>query len=311
MFGESFLKYARSVEWQEPTSETASSEVGLVDVRAANRLVDTGKVKLVTLPFHRLDGVSRSSRDGFSRRRYGWADPSRPGIVMPNKDGSYRLLDGRHRVLKMKDAGRDSADFFVVSRAQAGTMLASPMSKTAASMVGYTYVPEAAWPLIKKHGLHGATAMLKRPDLLATARPDESERQEWTNRVKAGAHEPHNQGPHVFFSMPDQSKIGPNHHINRLGLKPVAVDLGRLLRDQKKTRLFGVELTPYHLSKKPTDRERFLRHSEIRRLTGTSSADLWKHNHDPKNKYYAADVPHAAVVTPTGVVPAKYLKRVQ
>jgi len=184
------------------------------------------------------------------------------------------------------------------------------MTKVAGSMTGYTYVPGGAWALIKKHGLHGASAMLRRPDLLAVARPDEKERLEWTQRIRASAHEPHNRGPHVFFSMPDAAKIGPNHHINRLGLKPVAVDLHRLLREHKRTRLFGVELTPYHLSKKPEDRERWLRRREIRKLTGMTPVELWKHNRDPENKYYASNVPHAAVVTPSGVIPSKYLKRV-
>ena len=179
-----------------------------------------------------------------------------------------------------------------------------------AGLTGYTYVPKNAWGSIREHGLYGAAAMLKRPDLLLAARPDKADREAWSARIRAEIDAPHNHGPHVFFSMPDHSKIGPKHHIRRLGLRPLAVDLERLLKERRGTRLFGVELVPHHLSKRPSDRERFLKRHEIERFTKMTPTELWRHNDDPENKYYAANVPHAAVVTSDGVVPSKYLRRV-
>ncbi len=56
-----------------------------------------------------LDGLrlSRDSRTGFSRKRYSEADTAYPGIVDP--EGG--LLDGRHRALKLRDAGETHGQF--------------------------------------------------------------------------------------------------------------------------------------------------------------------------------------------------------
>lgn len=49
----------------------------------------------------RLHGYSRSKRTGFSKERYERADVKFPVII----DSTGLVLDGRHRLLKAKDAG--------------------------------------------------------------------------------------------------------------------------------------------------------------------------------------------------------------
>lgn len=53
--------------------------------------------------------VNRSSNTGFSRKRYAEADTSFPGVV--DESGS-RILDGKHRVARLRDAGETHGLFY-------------------------------------------------------------------------------------------------------------------------------------------------------------------------------------------------------
>jgi hypothetical protein len=64
-----------------------------------------------SIPFSQVRGVSRSSRTGFSKRRLERTDTAIPGIV----DQTNRILDGRHRVLKLQANGNTSGLFWKAS----------------------------------------------------------------------------------------------------------------------------------------------------------------------------------------------------
>ena len=46
-----------------------------------------------------------------------------------------------------------------------------------------------------------------------------------------------------------------------------------------------------------------------REYTQTDPKELWQHYNDPNYEYYAANVPHAQIVTPSGVIPPEYLEK--
>jgi hypothetical protein len=52
------------------------------------------------VPLRQIKGASNSRRSGFNGLRYALCDPGIPGIV----DQKMRLLDGRHRYIRRRDA---------------------------------------------------------------------------------------------------------------------------------------------------------------------------------------------------------------
>ena len=54
-------------------------------------------------------------------------------------------------------------------------------------------------------------------------------------------------------------------------------------------------------------RERFLSLPELDELLDRGPADLWAH-YDPRSSLYAGDVPHIAIITPSVIIPPKFLR---
>jgi len=82
------------------------------------RLVDISKLVCLVecrqperIRFSLLKGITRSRQTGFSKKRLELADTTIPGIV----DQKNRILDGRHRVLKLQATGETSGLFWRVS----------------------------------------------------------------------------------------------------------------------------------------------------------------------------------------------------
>lgn len=63
------------------------------------------------ISFSQLKGISRSRQTGFSKKRLERANTAIPGIV----DQDNRILDGRHRVLKLRASGVTYGLFWKVS----------------------------------------------------------------------------------------------------------------------------------------------------------------------------------------------------
>lgn len=92
------------------------------------------------------------------------------------------------------------------------------------------------------------------------------------------------------------------------------IRLASLLADQPDTRVHGSELVPYSEEEANRlgneyagQRHRDLTIEELVKLQRRSAANLWK-NMDKEFKGYAANVPHAAVITPSGKIDPKYLQ---
>lgn len=169
--------------------------------------------------------------------------------------------------------------------------------------VVYSAIPDV--DSVMEHGLLSSHALNARPDLLEIARPDPEKREAWKKRLASEMRRVHRKGPNVFFTLPDPDKVGPQHYINKDNLKTVEVALGQLMKDQPATRVYGLELVPHGTEGK---RKGYLSHKKLRELLAANPKELWKHYDDPTGRYYAANVPHGAVITNNGVISPKYLK---
>jgi 8-oxo-dGTP pyrophosphatase MutT (NUDIX family) len=186
-------------------------------------------------------------------------------------------------------------------------------------LAAYTMVPEGAIEAIKKHGLLSGQSLLNNPEALAAAAAGrgmtaDDFKKEIQNTLSGWKPESA-QGPNVLFKPPPEDFELPEHHPSKKWqLAQLGVDIDKLLEDQPDTRVHGSELVPYDEEEAErqgdayaSQRHRDLSPEELAELRGRSSEDLWK-NMDKTFKGYAANVPHASVITPTGDIPSKYLK---
>lgn len=192
------------------------------------------------------------------------------------------------------------------------------------------YVPNTALEDVRKHGLLSSVALMQRPDLLAKARPDAKERADWLEFASKQKDRAHRQGPNALFQGPPSTlKLPDNHPSKSVATTQVRILIDQLLKDHPTTRLHGLELLPYKalqdglsddawdakwesFSKAQQDeqiarRKRDLTPAEFDALTKKTPEELWKHYTDPGKPMYAPDVPHVAVITPTGTIDPKYL----
>lgn len=203
----------------------------------------------------------------------------------------------------------------------------TPLRKKAAELIqtlifftktgAYTYVPRNALDSVLKEGLHSGEALLKRKDLLSMVAanrgitPDQMA-QDIQSKLK-GFKPDSARGANVMFSPPPAGMNLPaNHPMKTWDLAQVKVDIDSLLRDQPDTRVHGQELVPYDENKvkKLGDAYADMRYhdltsQELSQLHSRSPADLWKGYSAPEGKgMYAPNVPHAALVTNNGILPA-------
>ena len=190
-----------------------------------------------------------------------------------------------------------------------------------------TYVPRSALDSVRANGLMSGEALLKNPQALEAAAKGRGETPEQFKaavmKILQGWKSHSAKGPNVMFTPPpDGLPLSANHPSKKWDLVPVGVDLPGLLHDLPATKVHGQELMPYDEYKKrwtpeqlaaeqddPSLRHRDLSPDEIQEFLGKKPEDIWRHYADQENKgLYAPDVPHAAVVTPDGVIPSKYLK---
>jgi hypothetical protein len=163
-----------------------------------------------------------------------------------------------------------------------------------------------------QHGLLSAEEVVKRPGLLQLARPDKTDQKLLLQLLKMRSKDEDSalmvKGPSVFFSPPPKEKITEGHYMRKWGLVPLRVDLDRLWRDDPSLRVHGTELTPWRpLGNTPmAKRRRDLTPEEVDAFRRTPPRELWQHYND--TRYYAADVPHAALITRDGRIDPKYLR---
>lgn len=112
-----FTKYADTPHNETKTVSHKSTHVktvidrnGLVDVYRLMQLVNGRPVEYEQMS--EAPTISRSSRDGFSRKRYEEADPSVPVML----DETMDLVDGRHRLARLEDAYAGQFPFVRVTK---------------------------------------------------------------------------------------------------------------------------------------------------------------------------------------------------
>jgi len=183
-----------------------------------------------------------------------------------------------------------------------------------------SYVPRALLDSVKTRGLLGMKAIKQIPGVyesIAAARNEDSNYLKDMREQLLKDNDPMVLGPNIMFKPPpDLTRLSEKHPLRTKDLVPVGINLKGLLKDKPDTRLFGMELQRYgDFLKLPEDeqtidkRRRFLKADEITSLTSRSADDLWAGYNDIGNRgRYAPDVPHAAVITPDGVLPPQYLK---
>lgn len=247
--------------------------------------------------------------------------PLRPGNRLLNRLGFNRDRD-RETVddylermsVKKDDLNNQLMD---VIRSAAGTKQAV-----------VSYVPRSALESIRAKGLMSSEAMLRDPEALASAAAGRGvDPEKFRAEAEAGlaGWKPDSwRGPNVMFKAPTKTHLAGlagEHPLKRWDLAPVKIDLRRLMKDQPETRVHGQELMPYAEYEKkwteeelkadkddPSLRHRDLTMKELADLLKTPASKLWASHAKDDTQRYAPDVPHAAVVTPTGVIDPKYLK---
>lgn len=190
----------------------------------------------------------------------------------------------------------------------------------------YTWIPTPAIDEIRKHGLLSGEQLLNKPKLLALAAEGRKETpdslRDGIQRVLTGFKPDSARGVNVSFKLPPTNLKFPSYHpLNSMKLTPVAIDLARVLKDHKKTRIHGQELMPYREYEKlwtkeqldndqddPSLRHRDLNRKELKKLLGMSADQIWSGYRPDEVGRYAPDVPHAAVITPTGRISPRYIR---
>lgn len=187
-----------------------------------------------------------------------------------------------------------------------------------------TAVPKQNFDLIMRKGLASQKAISEDPELTAAYLKQRGVGEaEWREELAAalkGWHPESRIGPSVFFTPPDPDKVSdPRHFINQFDTTVLRVNLDKLMRDVPGTRVFGSELEPYSEGASKADpenyykrRRRDLTRDEILAYTNTDPKELWKHySEEDIGKYYASNVPHGKIITPSGIIPPEYLEQVE
>jgi len=179
-----------------------------------------------------------------------------------------------------------------------------------------TLVPSESLDVVMRKGLASQKAIAKDPDMTRTFLESRSidDEASWREGLKKKLKDEFYvlslTGPSVFFTELDVDKVSdPRHFKNQFDTTTLEINLGQLLEDMPETQVYGVELHPYDPDGPEFQgRRRNLTADEIWEYTQTDPKELWKHYKDEYlGRYYAADVPHAFVITPSGIIPPQYL----
>lgn len=212
------------------------------------------------------------------------------------------------------------------------------LSKTSSDISVLTAVPKQNLDLILRKGLYSQKAMLNDPEVLAAFIAQRNADKGWGNEDQYDEKRFREQyaerlkrmegddasisGPSVFFTEPDPDKVSdPRHFINKFDTQNIRINLAKLLQDIPDTRIQGAELIPFpenaqsmsddEWAEIAKQRKRDLTAEEVEKYIATDPKELWKHyGEEHLGRYYAANVPHAFIRTPSGVIPPEYLEPV-
>jgi hypothetical protein len=186
----------------------------------------------------------------------------------------------------------------------------------------HSAIPRGTLKSVLRHGLMSSEAMLKNPEVLEAVLKSrkglewEETEEEFRARVEGKLKDKFwadaMKGPSVFFGEPDPDKITDKHPMRKMRSEKIRINLSKLLAALPDTRVAGSELKPY--DPKGPRYQGHLRHrdldlDEVRGYSKIDPKELWKHYNEPEGRRYASDVPHAQIVTPSGVIPSEYIEK--
>ena len=252
------------------------------------------------------------------------------------EQGDY--YDPKEIVEALSRAAKSDSTFAPFNREQVRAIKDNLLKKNASDLSVLTAVPTHNLDLIMRKGLYSQKAMLDDPEVLSAFLAQRNADKAWSNdeqydekrfreeydkriELMKGNDAPL-AGPSVFFTEPDPDKVSdPRHFINKFDTQKLRVNLSKLLADIPETRITGAELIPSSAAKNMSDEEfqqyvkdrrRDITPEEVANYIATDPKELWKHYKDEYlGRYYAADVPHAFIRTPSGIIPPEYLERVE
>jgi hypothetical protein len=196
----------------------------------------------------------------------------------------------------------------------------------------YVAVPPSSVESIMKLGLLNAVEVMKNEDLLKMARPDEEDRAKFIEKVEEDPNDESVNGISVFFVEPDWSKITDEHYIKKWDLVMMRINLSEFLYDYPESYVLGVELLPIiagtdDMSDEEYDeylrslgydwegnlgdaRKREISLEEVKEYESRSPEEMWKWYDEEEHagKYYAANVPHAFIMSEIGKIPPEYIQ---
>jgi hypothetical protein len=235
------------------------------------------------------------------------------------RQSSYLMLrHGEEAPWEKEEREEKAAASVVVEKAAA-------LAEQAEGRVLWHVAPRKAIDSIRAKGLLSSHELAKDPEALGLARA-EHEIPDWRALMEKQMEWDSRKGPNVMFSkIPDSVQLPDTHPTKTNDTVLIKVLLDKLLKAQPDTRVHGLELAPFDevfkdipdemykaMPREEQDklidkRKRQLTPEELKNLIDTSPEDLWKHYKDPGKPMYAPDVPHAALITPSGRVDPEFL----
>lgn len=252
------------------------------------------------------------------------------------EQGDY--YDPKEIVEALSRAAKGDSTFAPFNREQVRAIKDNLLKKNASDLSVLTAVPTKNLDMIMRKGLYSQKAMLDDPEVMAAFLAQRNADKAWKNDEQYDEKRFREQydkrvalmegedaplaGPSVFFTEPDPDKVSdPRHFVNKFDTQKLRVNLGKLLADIPETRITGAELIPSSAAENMSDEEfeqyvkdrrRDITPEEAAKYIATDPKELWKHYKDEYiGKYYAADVPHAFIRTPSGIIPPEYLEQVE
>lgn len=180
----------------------------------------------------------------------------------------------------------------------------------------YSYVPKSALEDILTEGLYGGEALIKRPDLLESAAKGRGlSAKEFKKNIEENLKswsKDSSKGPNIIFHLiPDSQKLSKKHPTKKYKLIPIKINLTELLADFPETKIYGMELKPYSDTVTIKERSHFLNVKEIDEFLIMSPKEMWSRYNDIEDRgLYAPDVPHASIHCNNGIIPSKYIQKV-
>ena len=167
----------------------------------------------------------------------------------------------------------------------------------------YSYVPKKDLESVMFYGLSGTRGIIENEDLLNSLFYDQEAKQAFVDRYDR--EDMTQQGPSIFFQMPDKNKIleiDPGHILSDDQYVLIEINYNDLNDEPGYQGIYGLELIPYddkNYEKLKDDIEHHLSAKEIRRLSNMSFEEAWA-NYKPG--YFATNVPHGVVLTKSGII---------